>query len=218
MDQIFETFMMVFAIVILASLIAFFVGYLMKSIGYRLLYNKVFGESTWKAFVPFYNDFIVCNHLGVLWLFWLKMAAYISLPVLLSFSIIIESTNITAIIYDILLIVLTILKIVFEYFLVKRISQSPLFCIFNIFFPNLTILINGIICVDNRGKYYNSPNYNGNNNNSISNYNYEGNSYNNDNNYNNDNFDIEQNIFDSSNSYKNNNNNNNCNNSSDICN
>ena len=172
-------FIVVFSIVILASLVAFLVGYLMKSIGYRLLYNKIFGESAWKAFVPFYNDFIVYNHLGVLWLFWLKIVAYISLPISLLFSMIVEGTNINTIIYNILLIVLTILKIVFEYFLVKRIGQSPLFCILTFLFPNLTILINGVICVDNRDKYHNSYNYN------------------------NDNFDIEQNIFDSSNNHKN---------------
>lgn len=127
-------FMGIFLIIFLFTAFIMFIGYLMRSIGYMLLFTNAYNEKGWKGFIPFYGTYLLYTKLQIVWLF------FVSIGITIIAYFVGKSWM-----YSIWTICVMVINGFVGYKTAKELDHPLWLTVLSVFMPDLVFAIHGIM-------------------------------------------------------------------------
>lgn len=107
--------------------------YLINSSACMMLFTRGFSDKAWKAFIPFFNTFNLYYHLGIPYLYIVNVLVGIAAALIGK-----EWASVVVMIYS------YVVNAFVESMVVKKFNQPMWLIVLGIFFPHITLFINGV--------------------------------------------------------------------------
>lgn len=108
--------------------------YIINSSACMMLFTRGFNDKAWKAFIPFFNTFNLYYHLGIPWLYIINILVGIACALIGK-----EWTSVVIMIFS------YVVNAVVESKVVKQFAQPMWLIVLAIFFPHITLFVNGVM-------------------------------------------------------------------------